>query len=118
HAARRWPARTAVETPPAAGRPERRRTTYAALRQQSDALAHHLRNVVHQECVVAILLPRAGEHLYLSQLGVLKAGAAYTCIDPVFPDEQVCDVLDDCRPVTVLTDEAGLARVRRLRPDL
>ncbi|HYT95374.1 MAG TPA: amino acid adenylation domain-containing protein [Gemmataceae bacterium] len=119
HAARRWPERTAIDAPPASGRPERRLITYAELNRQADALAHRLSELVTQEeCIVAILLPRESEHLYLAQLAVLKAGAAYTCIDPAFPDGQVRNILDDAQAVAVLTNEKGLARVRQLKPDV
>ena len=96
HAARRWPDRVAIDVPPASGRPDRRVISYSELQRQCDALASFLRDFVKEECVVAILLPRESEHLYLAQLAVLKAGAAYTCIDPLFPDEQIRDILDDC----------------------
>lgn len=77
-AARQWPHRAALDIPPGINRPDRRVITYAELEQQSDALAAFLRASITKECVVAILLPRHTEHLYSSQLGVLKAGAAYT----------------------------------------
>ena len=67
---------------------------------------------------MAILLPRDSEHVYLAQLAVLKAGAAYACIDPSFPDEQVGAILDDGQPVALLTDAAGLARAQQIRPRL
>jgi non-ribosomal peptide synthetase-like protein len=116
--ARRWPHRPAIDVPPAAKRPQRRLITYAELKRQSDALAHFLGDVVQEECVVAILLPRASEHLYLSQLAVLKAGAAYTSIDPAFPDDQVCNILQDAQAVAILTDAAGLARVGSVRSEV
>ncbi len=109
-AARRWPDRTAVEVPPGPYRPARRRTTYAELDRQSDALALLLRGAVSGECVVAILLPRSSSHLYAAQIAVLKAGAAYACIEPTFPDARLLDVLTDARPVRLLTDPAGRAR--------
>ncbi|MGA9770614.1 MAG: amino acid adenylation domain-containing protein [Blastocatellia bacterium] len=108
--ARLWPRRAALDIPPGINRPDRRVITYAELEQQSDALACLLRAFVTKECVVAILLSRHTEHLYSSQLGVLKAGAAYTCIDVAFPDEQVRNILEDAKPVALLTDSAGLAR--------
>src|SRR5438552_12094724 len=108
--ARIWPANVAIEVPPSSAQPERRAITYAELDRRSDALAGYLREFVTGECVIAILLPRNSEHIYLAQLAVLKAGAAYTCIDPTFPEEQVGNVLDDCRPVVVLSDAAGTAR--------
>src|SRR5215208_6270091 len=84
----RFPERTALEIPSGVGRPERRRLTYAELDGQANTLAAFLQPLVAGECVVAIMLPRRLAHLYSSQLAALKAGAAYTCIDPAFPDEQ------------------------------
>ena len=117
-ACQRWPERPAVDVPPGNGRPARRVLTYAELGRQADALASFLRGFATSECVIAILLPRTGEHLYLSQLAVLKAGAAYTCIDPAFPDEQVRAILADAEAVALLTDAAGLARVKGFGGDL
>ncbi len=116
--ARRWPDHVAVDTPPASQRDERRQITYRELSRQSDALAHVLRTVVKRECVVAILLPRESEHLYLAQLAAMKAGAAYTCIDPNFPAEQVADILLDSQAVALLSNAAGLERASRLRSEV
>ena len=118
HAARRWPMNPAIETPPSFVRPQRRVITYADLRRKADALSNLLREFVKEECVVAILLPRDSEHLYLAQLAVLKAGAAYTCIDPSFPDAQVLNVLEDSQAVAVLTDHTGATRTHRVKPDM
>ncbi|HWQ36749.1 MAG TPA: amino acid adenylation domain-containing protein [Blastocatellia bacterium] len=110
---RQWPERLALDIPPGIGRPERRRLTYAELGAQADAIAAFLRAYVSGECVVAMLLSRGSEYLYSGQLGVLKAGAAYTCIDRAFPDEQVRDILADSDAVALLTDRAGVERARR-----
>jgi len=112
-AARRWPERTAVDVPPGIGRPHRHLVSYLELKRQSDAVSQSLRTFVTGECVVAILLPRSGANLYCSQLGILKAGAAYTCIDPAFPDDQLHEILKDCEPIALLTDDHGMARVRQ-----
>ena len=98
---------------PVSGRSERRAVTYRELEQQADALASFLSNLVAGECVVAILLPRSSEHLYSSQLAVLKAGAAYACIDTASPDDQLRDILRDSDAVALLTDIEGLARAAR-----
>jgi non-ribosomal peptide synthetase-like protein len=116
-AARSCPDRIAIDVPPASQRPNRRTITYAQMQRQCNALANFLRDFIKEECVVAILLPRTSEHLYLAQLAVLKAGAAYTCIDAAFPDDQLRDILQDSRPVAVLSDATGLARARRTKPD-
>jgi non-ribosomal peptide synthetase-like protein len=117
-AAARWPDHIAIDTPPSSTRSARRTITYSELDRQATDLARFLCQFVKEECVIAILLPRSSEHLYLAQLAVLKAGAAYTCIDPAFPDEQVDNILSDSQAVAVLGDAAGVARTRRLKHDI
>ena len=60
---------------------------------------------VLRECVVSILLPKHSHHLYVAQLAVLKAGAAYTCLDPSFPEEHIRFIVEDSWSVAVLTCE-------------
>ncbi len=116
-AVRRCPDGVAIDVPPATGRPERRLVSYASLQRLADSLAHWLLDhVVGEDRIVVILIPRACEHLYAAQLAVLKAGAAFTCIDPSFPDEQVRTILMDSQAVAILTDGAGAARLNRIRP--
>jgi non-ribosomal peptide synthetase-like protein len=109
--ARQHPDRVAIDVPPGFKRTDRKQLTYSQVEFQANALACFLREYVRTECVVAILLPRA-ELLYTSQLGVLKSGAAYTCIDPEFPDEQARAILEDSEAVVLLTDGPGLDRIR------
>ena len=111
-AAGRWPDRIAVDIPQGNGRPHRRVVTYAQLAGQAYALARTLSRFVHGECVVAILLPRDSERLFSAQLAVLAAGAAYTCIDPAFPDMRIREILDDSAAVALLTDGPGFHRTR------
>lgn len=108
--ARRWPDLPALEVPPGSGRPNRRIVSYEELDRQSNMLADHLEPFITRECVVAILLPRTSQYLVAGQLSVLKAGAAYTCIDTGFPDEQVRDILRDSEAVALLTDDEGRSR--------
>src|SRR5436190_19055399 len=72
-AARTYPDRLAIDVPPASNRPDRRTITYGEMQRRCTALASFLREFVKEECVVAILLPRTSEHLYIAQLAVLKA---------------------------------------------
>jgi non-ribosomal peptide synthetase-like protein len=109
-AAARWPHRVAVDVPPSQLRPSRHRTTYAELERHADVVAHALAPFVSGECIVSILLPRTSAHLYAAQIGVMKAGAAYTCLDLAFPDERLRDTLVDAQPAAMLTDVAGRAR--------
>lgn len=112
--ARRWPDRVAVEVPPGRDRPGRRQVSYAELDRLSGLTAELLHPHVTPDSVVALLLPRDSERLWAAQLGVLKAGAAYACIDPAFPEGQVADILRDSEAVALLTDSAGAGRVAGL----
>jgi non-ribosomal peptide synthetase-like protein len=106
HAAALWPYRIAIDLPPGRQRPERRQLSYTMLDQASNALAAQLRPLVQRECIVAIDLPR-GPELYIAQLAVLKAGAAYTCLDPAFPAARKQEILDDAEAVALLSRDAA-----------
>lgn len=101
-----------MELPPTTRRAERLQVTYAELECQANSVAATLSAFITRECVIAILLPKSLE-LYVSQLAVLKSGAAYSCLDPAFPDELLRDVLQDSEAVAVLTDAVGLARLEQ-----
>lgn len=111
----RLPDACAVDVPPGTGRPDRRRTTYAELDRLSNTVGHHLRAFASENSCVAILLNRDSETLYAAQLGVLKAGAAYLCLDPAFPEEQIRHILSDSGAVALLTDAAGVERAKRAK---
>jgi non-ribosomal peptide synthetase-like protein len=108
-----WPERIAVEAPPGPGRPERRLTTYADLARQADAVAAAL-GAMGGDSLVAILLPRDSEGIYSAQLGVLRAGGAYTNLEPSFPDGRIREILQDSQAVALLTDSVGAERARRV----
>ena len=109
-AASRWPARPALEVPPGPRRSARTVATYAEVAQRSLALARLLRGHAAPDRVIAILLPRNSADLCIAQLAVLRSGAAYACIDPVFPDQQARDILRDSEASILLTDDAGEER--------
>ena len=68
--------------------------------------------------MVAILAaPRLRRRVVAAQLGVLRAGAAFTCLDPAFPDGQVRELLDDAaRPRSSATRLAAAASARLTVP--
>jgi non-ribosomal peptide synthetase-like protein len=114
---RQWPLRAdclAIEVPLGRGRDGRLGVTYAALARRSLAMTAALQRWVERESVAAVLLPRTSADAYAAQLGILRAGAAYTSIDPAFPDARVLDILDDAQAVALVTDSAGAARAARL----
>lgn len=110
-AAARYPDQTAIEVPPARNRPDRQTISYAELVALTDRLAHQLAPRLKAERIVALLLPRTSPMLYAAQIAVLKAGGAYTAIDPSFPDDRIGEVLEDADAVAVLTDAAGAVRL-------
>ena len=112
HTAGRTPEAYAVDVPPGADRPGRIQITYAELARHVELLVLRLQSSVSGECVVGILLSRNSGLLYAAQLAVLKAGAAYTCIDPAFSTGQIGELLDDAGAVALITDAAGVARLR------
>lgn len=109
-AAGKWPDAIAIDVPPGSGRVERRTITYADLRRQSRALACALQPFARQGCIIAILLPRDSERIYAAQVAVMNAGAAYLCIDPAFPNDQIRQILDDSGAAALLSDAEGIGR--------
>ncbi|WP_260739998.1 amino acid adenylation domain-containing protein [Tunturiibacter lichenicola] len=92
--------------------------TYGTLNAQANRLAEHLRETgVRTNAFVAIYLDRSPEML-TAILGTLKAGGAYLPIDSKYPAARVLDMLEDARPVAIMTTTslaAGLSdQFRRL----
>ena len=104
----------AIDVPPGRGRAQRQTLTYGELDALSTRLAQHLLARVAPESIVALLIGRTSPLLVAAQIAVLKAGAAFTCLDPAFPDERMGEIVDDAAPVAVLADAAGLERLDRL----
>ena len=118
-------AEQAAKTPEAvAVRAGDQELTYSELDRRSTALASRLAALgAGPERHVALLAERTGD-LPVALLAVLKAGACYVPLDPRHPAERIAQVLDDVRPVCVLSDgaqeaplPAGLPMVRLGEPD-
>ncbi|WP_158835998.1 AMP-binding protein, partial [Streptomyces sp. NRRL S-350] len=79
------------------------RVTYEELNTRANRLARHLRERgVTRGRTVGVYLER-GTALITSLLAVLKAGAAYTLLDPAFPVERLTTVLQDANVRTVVS---------------
>ncbi|SDY35488.1 non-ribosomal peptide synthase domain TIGR01720/amino acid adenylation domain-containing protein [Lysobacter sp. yr284] len=77
--------------------------SYAELNARANRLARRL--IAHgagPESIVAIALPRSAE-LVVALLAVLKAGAAYLPLDTDYPADRLAFMLDDARPVQLIT---------------
>ncbi|GLQ87765.1 non-ribosomal peptide synthase/polyketide synthase [Dyella flagellata] len=77
--------------------------TYTQLNERANRLAHELiARGVQVEDRVAIALPRSLD-LVVAVLAVLKAGATYLPLDPDYPLERLTYMLDDAKPVQLIT---------------
>ncbi len=87
-----------------------RETTYEALHEKANQLAHYLReqHAVQPDGPVAVWMPR-DESLVMALLGVLKSGAAYLPVDPDLPAERVRLMLADSGCKVVLGSERAFA---------
>ncbi|ADI04075.1 non-ribosomal peptide synthase/amino acid adenylation enzyme [Streptomyces bingchenggensis BCW-1] len=82
---------------------DNRRLTYRQLDERANQLAHHLISLgVGPEDYVALALPRT-ELALIAVFAVLKAGAAYVPIDPSYPQDRIDYLLEDTRPVLILS---------------
>jgi natural product biosynthesis luciferase-like monooxygenase protein len=84
---------------------EDERLTYRQLNERSNQLARHLQKLgVGSESVVGIYMQRS-QWLVIAMLGVLKAGGAYLPLDTASPRERLSWMLDDTRPLAIVTEE-------------
>ncbi len=100
--ARRHAARVAIDVPPGRGRPSRLTVTYGELERRAQEFARRLAPVARPDAVVALRYPRESPDLYAAQLGVMLSGAAFTCLDPSFPQAHARAILEDASPVALL----------------
>ncbi|MGC0154722.1 amino acid adenylation domain-containing protein, partial [Chromobacterium vaccinii] len=85
--------------------------SYAELNRRANRLARRLiAEGMGPDRLVAIALPKSAA-LVVSQLAVLKAGAAYLPLDLNYPAERLALMLDDARPALVLGNADTVARL-------
>ncbi|MEU5668515.1 AMP-binding protein, partial [Streptomyces longwoodensis] len=81
--------------------------SYGEVNERANRLA---RLLVEQgagpERFVAVALPRSAD-LVVALLAVLKTGAAYVPIDPDYPADRIAYILEDARPMAVVTVESA-----------
>lgn len=79
--------------------------TYRELNEMSNKLANYLRSfAAGPETIIAIYMDRSVRML-VGLLGILKAGAAYLPIDPIYPKERIRLMLEDADVKLVLSEQ-------------
>ncbi|KAK2763730.1 NRPS [Arachnomyces sp. PD_36] len=86
--------------------------TYRELNQSANRLAHHLVNSVgvHPEQFIGLFLDKS-QLMIITILGIWKAGATYTPIDPAYPDERVRFALEDTQAKIVIANQCHTSRL-------
>ncbi|MEW1640364.1 amino acid adenylation domain-containing protein, partial [Streptomyces sp. NPDC093801] len=85
--------------------------SYAELNARANRLARLLiERGVGPETPVGVAMERSAD-LTIALLAVLKAGGAYVPVDPAYPAERIAYMLDDARPVLVITSTGAAASV-------
>ncbi|RMT79636.1 non-ribosomal peptide synthetase [Pseudomonas viridiflava] len=80
--------------------------TYAELNNAANRLAHHLIGLgVKPDERIALCLSRGPGRL-VGMLAILKAGAAYVPVDPVYPPDRIAFLLEDSAPRAVMTEDS------------
>lgn len=77
--------------------------TYADLDAKVSTLASHLRDYgVSRDSLVGVLLGRSAEYV-IACLAALRAGGAFLVLELAYPPDLLADVIDDAKPVVVVT---------------
>ncbi|KAK5169408.1 large subunit of alpha-aminoadipate reductase [Saxophila tyrrhenica] len=85
----------------------RRTFSYQQINEASNVLAHHLVANGVQRGEVVMVYAHRGVHLVVAVMGVLKAGATFSVIDPAYPPDRQIIYLDVARPrALVVIDKA------------
>lgn len=88
--------------------------SYAELNHLANQLAHQLRKLgVGPGALVAIAVER-GLAMLTGLLAILKTGGAYVPLDPAYPEERLAYMLEDSKPVALLTQQSLLDQLPAL----
>ena len=92
--------------------------TYRELNDKANQLAHHLIDLgVGSDALVGLCVERS-LHMIVGVLGILKAGGAYLPLDPTYPAERLAFMIDDAKPLVVLSQASLLSLLSEQPVDL
>lgn len=90
---------------------EGERLSYRELDRRADQLARELRgHGIAPDARIGLFMDRSCAML-VALLGILKAGAAYVPIDPLYPQARISYILEDADAKLLLTESALLSRL-------
>lgn len=92
---------------------ETRSLSYAQLEQETDTLAHYIRqhHGVGRDSLVGILMNRSADYV-IAALAALRAGGAFLVLELAYPSGLLRDVVDDAKPAVVLTQTAHVEHIK------
>jgi len=80
--------------------------TYDQLNRRANQLAHYLRRSgARPETLVGICVERS-INMVVGLLGIAKSGAAYVPLDPTYPRDRLAYMVEDARPVALVTQQS------------
>ncbi|WP_038261678.1 non-ribosomal peptide synthase/polyketide synthase, partial [Xenorhabdus cabanillasii] len=90
--------------------------SYEELNCRANRLAHHLiAQGIQPDDRVAICVERNLE-MVVGLLAILKAGGAYVPLDPAYPSERLAYMLEDAKPIVLLTQTTLVEKLNTLVP--
>ncbi|MBD2816404.1 amino acid adenylation domain-containing protein, partial [Xenorhabdus sp. Flor] len=90
--------------------------SYEELNCRANRLAHHLiAQGIQPDDRVAICVERNLD-MVVGLLAILKAGGAYVPLDPAYPSERLAYMLEDAKPIALLTQATLVKKLNTLVP--
>jgi amino acid adenylation domain-containing protein len=85
--------------------------SYRELNAKANQLAHYLQEIgVKSDVLVGVCLERSVE-MVIALLAIVKAGGAYLPLDPTYPQERLTMILEDAKPLIVITQSNYLTHL-------
>lgn len=86
--------------------------TYAQLDEKVAVLAERLRGQgVRRDALVGVLLHRSADYV-IACLAALRAGGAFLVLELAYPPDLLADVLDDAKPVVVISTDSESHKIK------
>lgn len=79
--------------------------SFQELNERANQIAHFLQSQgISKGDLIPVCLERSTQ-LVISLLGILKAGASYIPLDPIYPKERIAHILEDSKAAHILTEQ-------------